>query len=211
MSAMSDAIITYAILRKFTTPIKDTEAFKLGLVDENGVPTYKATHDDSEVNRDAYTLLDRLVFKLKRIFKNMPPFAKLVGGYAAALAFIKESVDEEDFSVFENLDSNKANYWGNVLLGECVVAFDDHFIIECAETPSLLRKIVEAYTNGNQDLVCEEMAASMTASGNAVSTGQVQGLATEPVITKKKQKEYCDANASTSLEKPSGRKIEGML
>ena len=211
MSALSDAIITYAILRKFTTPFTETPAFKLGLIDENGVPTYKSRHDTSETNRDAYTLLDRLVFKLKRNFKAMPAFSKLIGGYASGLAFIKESTDLNEFKVFEDIDSFHADYWGCVLLGESIVSYEDHVIVHIAEDSSLLARLVEAYEKGIQDSVCEEIAASVTASGNSVGSGQVQGLATEPVITKKKQKEYCDSNSSTNLDQHAGRKIEGIL
>lgn len=208
MSAMSDAIITYAILRKFTTPIKDTHAFALGLVDEHGVPTEKSKHDGSETARDAYTLLDRLVFKLKRMWQHMPAFAKLIGGYAAALAFLKEDVEQNEFSVFEHLDPNAADYWGGVLLGESVVDYKQFEIVRIAENATLLRSLVEAYQSGTQDSFVFEDGEGPAPSGNAVSTGQVQGLATEPVITKKKQKEIQSDNWESS---PTGRKVEPIL
>lgn len=209
MSALSDAIITYAILKKFTTPIKDTPAYKMGLVDENGAPTQKSKLLQTERAKDAYTLLDRLVFKLKRMWHSMPAFAKLIGGYATALAFIQESTDTDDFSVFEHLDSSKADYWGSVLLGESIVGIEQHFIIEFVENPYALARLVEAYQNGTQDKLVEDVAAAAAApaiSGNAVSTGQVQGLATEPVITKQMQAKIKKKNWE---ESPSGgRKVE---
>lgn len=207
MSAQSDAIITYAILRKFTTPITETQAFKLGLVDEKGYPTYKASHDFSEKNRDAYTLLDRLVFKLKRKFTSMPTFSKLVGGYAASLAYIKESTDVEDFSIFEHLDPYQGEYFGNVILGESFLNFEDHIIVTIAENSSLLSKLVTGYEKGIQDTVYEEVVAMADSGsgsvGNSVSSGQVQGLATEPVITPQAQKRW--------TSKTKGRKIEEIL
>lgn len=200
MSAMSDAIIIYAILRKFTTPIKETQAYKLGLVDEHGVPTEKSKHDSSITANDAYTLLDRLVFKLKRMWSSMPAFAKLVGGYATALAFLKESVDES-YSVFEHLDSTKADYWGSVLLGESIVGFTQHMIIKVAENPYQLARLVEAYENGTQDdFMYEEEGAGPAPAGNSVSTGQVQGLATEPVITKDMQKKWTSGRVGRKVE-----------
>lgn len=200
MSAMSDAIITYAIIRKFTTPVTDTQAFKLGLVDENGVPTYKSKHDMSETSRDAYTLLDRLVFKLKRLFKTMPTFSKLIGGYASGLAFVKESYEYDEFSVFEHLDPYVGDYWFTVLSESSAVRFEDHTIIQIAEDANMLARLVTAYEKGTQDAVCEELAASV---GNSVSSGQVQGLATEPVITPEAQKRWTLKN--------KGRKIEEIL
>lgn len=208
MSAMSDAIITYAILRKFTTPIKDTPAYKMGLVDDQGYTTEKGNSlAATESARDAYTLLDRLVFKLKRMWAHMPPFAKLIGGYAAALAFIKEDVDNDEFSVFEHLSPENAEYFGEVLKGNIVLPIEEHIIVRVAENPAMLRALVEAYENGTQDTLNEDGAvasvSSAAISGNAVSTGQVQGLATEPVITKNAQKKWTLKNR--------GRKIEEII
>ena len=209
MSALSDAVITYAIQRKFTTPIQETTAYKLGLVDAQGYPTEKANSlAATETVRDSYTLLDRLVFKLKRMWSHMPAFAKLIGGYAAALAFIKEDVDNhDDFSVFEHLDPSNAEYFGEVLKGNIVLPIEEHVIIKVAENPTLLRELVEAYEAGTQDTLNEDGAvasvSSAAMSGNAVSTGQVQGLATEPVISKDAQKKWTLKNR--------GRKIEEIL
>ena len=205
MSVLSDAVIVYAILKKFTTPIIETPAYKMGLVDSEGRPTEKAKSLQTEQAKDAYTLLDRLVFKLKRIWKSMPAFAKLIGGYAAALAFIKEDVGiEDDFSVFEHLDPNTADFWGNIVLGESVLPFDKVQIAAIADNSTLLRTLVEAYQNGTQDAVFEDVASM---AGNAVSTGQVQGLATEPVVTKKKQKEIQQQN----WEAAGDRKVEPLV
>jgi len=205
MSAVSDAIITYAILKKFNTPVKDTKAYKLGLVDDNGMPTRKSRYDHTETARDAYTLLDRLVFKLKRMWQNMPAAAKLIGGYAAALMFIKESKDSpyDNFSVFDHLDPSKADSYNKMILGESTIPYDQVYIIELAEDSSFLRKLVEAYEDGKQDELIENEVA-----GNSVSSGQVQGLAVEPIITKKKQKEYCDSNPEVQ---GLGRKVKPLL
>lgn len=203
MSAMSDAIITYAILRKFVTPIIDSPAYKLGLVDDTGRPTKKSQYDKTESARDAYTLLDRFVFKLKQIVARMPAAVKLLGSYAAALEFIKEDADDS-YPLFEQFHPNNHNfeYWNKVLLGEETVKFQDHFIVMIAESPSLLTKLVEAYEAGTQDIVAEEMGAAIAGggepSGNTVS--QVQGLATEPVISKKTQKKWVDKNKGRQIE-----------
>lgn len=206
MSAMSDAIITYAILRKFTTPVIETTAYKMGLVDLEGRPTEKAKSlAATESAKDAYTLLDRLVFKLKRMWSHMPAFSKLIGGYGTALAFLKESSgDHDDFSMFEHLDSTKADYYASVLTGNTVLPIEEHYIVRCAENSSLLRLVVEAYLDGTQDKLFEEgEGGAPPVSGNSVSTGQVQGLATEPVISKATQKKW--------TTKVGGRKIEELL
>lgn len=196
MSVMSDAIITYAILRKFITPIKDTEAFKLGLITEDGTPTAKASNLSTERERDAYTLLDRLVFKLKRIFNRMPTAAKLIGGYAAALAFIKESAsdidfDPTEFSIFENIDNTSADHWYSILEGSKTATIQEMDVITIATNNNYVRQLVEA-------MLAEDGEGAP--AGNTVA--QVQGLATEPVVSKKKQKEWVDSNATDT------RKVE---
>lgn len=201
MSAMSDAIIAYAILKKFKTPITNTPAYKMGLVDEDGNPTREAKYNQSERAHDAYTLLDKLVFRLKRLWKKMPAFAKLIGGYSAALSFVNES-NSESFGAFDHLDSNVADHWASVVSGDTILPMSESIIVQIAEDSELLARLVEAYQNGTQDAVCEEMTASAIA-GNSVSSGQVQGLATEPIITKKKQKEIQDA---AEWETAKGRK-----
>lgn len=203
MSAMSDAIIVYAILRKFNTPVTETSAYKLGLVDETGKPTEKSKHIDTMQSRDAYTLLDRLVFKLKRLFKNMPLAAKLIGGYAAALAFLNESENSDEFAVFEHLDPNQADLWYSVFLGEKILGIDDYSVVRVAENPQLLSTLVESYINGDVDSVCEDVVAAAEAPPAGNTTAQVQGLSTEPVITPATQKKWTSKN--------KGRKIEELL
>lgn len=59
-----DSIITFLLLKKLITPFTSTIAYKLGLIDLNGkiikVP-------DSKDEKNALTILDRIVFKLKRL------------------------------------------------------------------------------------------------------------------------------------------------
>jgi hypothetical protein len=45
------------------------------------------------IERDAYTLLHRLVFRLKRIIEKVPAENKKLLSFAAALALVKEHVD----------------------------------------------------------------------------------------------------------------------
>jgi len=90
MSRFVDAIITYRILRKLTTPFNETDAFKQGIIDDKG-KILKRWNDLNTVDeRDAYTLLDRLVWRLKRIIEKVPYENKKTVSFAAALALIKE-------------------------------------------------------------------------------------------------------------------------
>ena len=83
-----DTVIVFRVLKLLTTPWKEQPAFEHGLIDEKGKRTKKKPSTSKE--KDAYTLLHRLVFNLKRIME-MIPFGKTrIASYAAALFLIKE-------------------------------------------------------------------------------------------------------------------------
>ena len=83
-----DTVIVFRVLKLLTTPWKEQAAFKEGLIDEKGKRTKKKPSSSKE--KDAYTLLHRLIFNLKRIME-MIPFGKTkIASYAAALFLIKE-------------------------------------------------------------------------------------------------------------------------
>ena len=83
-----DTVIVFRALKLLTTPWKEQAAFKEGLIDEKGKRTKKRPSSSKE--KDAYTLLHRLIFNLKRIME-MIPFGKTrIASYAAALFLIKE-------------------------------------------------------------------------------------------------------------------------
>jgi hypothetical protein len=59
-----DAIIVFLVLKKLVTPIMKTQAYKLGLVDKVGKLIRKPS---TEQEKENLTLLDVLIFKLKRL------------------------------------------------------------------------------------------------------------------------------------------------
>lgn len=87
-----DSIITYRILQLLTTPFVDTDAYKLGIIDAKGKELKRMSQLNTVAERDAYTLLHRLVFRLKRIIEKVPLENKKLLSFAAALALIKEQV-----------------------------------------------------------------------------------------------------------------------
>ena len=109
MGRAIDLFVTYRFLRLLTTPFQDTDAFKLGIIDEKGnrVKLPKSTKPAVELStselKSAYTILHKLVFNIKKIFNKVPGLRTKVGTYAAALFLLKdtfkESVDDPD--VFE--------------------------------------------------------------------------------------------------------------
>ena len=94
MANLVDTVIIFRILRKLTTPWEKTDAYKTGLIDKEGKVLVKKK-DRTKEQQKAFSLLDRLVFNLKRIINKAPGGKTNLASYIAALALIKEHVQSE--------------------------------------------------------------------------------------------------------------------
>ena len=113
MGRAIDLFVTYRFIKLLVTPFDKTEAFKLGIIDakgnrvmpppKNGVRQTKPEPLRTTEEKNAYTILHKLVFNIKKIFDRVPGLRTRLGTYAAALFLLKdtfkESVDDPD--VFE--------------------------------------------------------------------------------------------------------------
>ena len=106
MGRAIDLFVTYRFLRLLTTPFEDTDAFKLGIIDEKGnrIMQKKVKKPAVELvtseQKSSYTILHKLIFNIKKLFNKVPGLRTKVGTYAAALFLLKdtfkESVDDPD-------------------------------------------------------------------------------------------------------------------
>ena len=94
MGKFVDSVIAYRVLKLLVTPFDKTDAFKLGIIDDKGNEIMKMRDLNTVQERDAYTLLHRLVYRLKRIIEKVPIANKQLVSLAAAYSLIKESLDE---------------------------------------------------------------------------------------------------------------------
>ena len=93
-SKILDTIYTYKFLRLLSMKWEDTDAYKLGIIDEDGNPLKKYKDLDTKEEKDAYSSFVRMVFKFKRILSKVPGGKSAVVRYSAALALIKEYREE---------------------------------------------------------------------------------------------------------------------
>jgi len=91
MGRLVDSVIAYRILRMLTTPFEDTDAFRLGIIDAKGKELKPMRTLNSVNERDAYTILHRMVFRIKRIIEKVPVDNKKLVTFAAALSLVKEN------------------------------------------------------------------------------------------------------------------------
>ena len=83
-----DLLITYRIIKLLTTPFEKQDAYRLGIIDKNGKVLRKTKDLKTPKERDAYTILHRFVFNLKRLINIVPGGKSKLGTYAAALGLL---------------------------------------------------------------------------------------------------------------------------
>ena len=105
MGRAIDLFVTYRFIKLLVTPFEKTDAYKLGIIDKDGArkrlpKSDQATPLNTIEERNAYTILHKLVFNIKKIFGKVPGLRTKLGTYAAALFLLKdtfkESVDDPD-------------------------------------------------------------------------------------------------------------------
>ena len=98
MSRLVDNLITLRMLRLFTVKYEETDAYKLGIINDKGEQLIKMRNFVRREQSDAYTLLHRLVFRLRGLIEKIPFVKSRLANYAAALILIREKiVKEEEF------------------------------------------------------------------------------------------------------------------
>ena len=95
-----DLFVAYRFLRILTTQWEDQPAYKLGIIDKDGKLLKRSTSLRTIDEKQAFTLLHRLVFNLKRILSKIPGVRTKIGTYATALFLLKQhfggQVEDED-------------------------------------------------------------------------------------------------------------------
>ena len=95
MGRVIDALIAYRVLKLLVTPFNRTNAFKLGIIDDKGKVLIKSKDlPNSGPKREAYTLLIRFVFNLKKLLAKVGIRGPIGSAAAAAFAFFKEQHGE---------------------------------------------------------------------------------------------------------------------
>tara|TARA_B100001093_G_scaffold130440_1_gene123020 strand:+ start:186 stop:770 length:585 start_codon:yes stop_codon:yes gene_type:complete len=93
-----DLLYTFRFLTLLVTPFDRTNAFKLGIIDRDGVRQKEVEIKTSE-QKSAYTHFHRMVFNIKKLIAKAPGGKTTVGSYAAALYLIKEKYNLNDDSL----------------------------------------------------------------------------------------------------------------
>ena len=191
MGRAIDLFVTYRFIKLLTTPFEKTDAFKMGIIDKDGNRLPKKLYKIDE--RNAYTVLHKLVFNIKKLFQKVPGLRTKVGTYAAALFLLKDTFKEhvEDPKMFEK---EFLKY-----LEENNIELDDSIAEEVSLDNGKLSKGIYVLT---QDVVTTEDEEEIEAlAGDEVEAFEdtpaadtILGVDVFPVIhTKTKQKIFVSA------------------
>ena len=128
MGRVIDALIAYSVLKLLVTPFNKTKAYKFGIIDDKGKVLIKSkdflkTFSSQELPkaREAYTLLIRFVFNLKRLLSKVGIRGPITTSAAAAIAFFKEENGqnlEVEKTVYKHLRENGFEFEINENYGE---------------------------------------------------------------------------------------------
>jgi hypothetical protein len=92
MARIIDNIIALRIAYLLITPIENTDAFKLGLIDADGKTVRKAKTTEES---NATSMLHRLCWNLKRIIGLVPGGSTRIGSLAATWLLMKEAYEND--------------------------------------------------------------------------------------------------------------------
>ena len=86
----ADLYFVFRFLRLLTMKFTATDAYKLGIIDKKGKALKKSADLESVKEKAAYTMLHRMVFKIRGLLEKVPLIGKsILLNYAAALFLLK--------------------------------------------------------------------------------------------------------------------------
>ena len=195
MGRAIDLFVTYRFIRLLTTPFQKTDAYKLGIIDENGnrIRQPNSTKPAVELatieQKNSYTILHKLVFNIKKLFAKVPGLRTKVGTYAAALFLLKDTFKEhvEDPDMFEK---EFMKY-----LKENDIEFDDSISEEVIGFGEILPKgeyvLVNDILNKEEEVLTAKKGDKVIAFDDESPIDTVLGVEIFPVIhDKTKEKIY---------------------
>ena len=88
----ADLGYTFRFIRMMVMDWQDWDAYKLGIIDENG-KRIKKVRLDNEEKKSAYTPFIRLAANIKRLVAKIPGGGSKLGSFASALYLVKEKAN----------------------------------------------------------------------------------------------------------------------
>ena len=184
-----DAFITFRFLKLLVTPFNKTEAFKFGIIDERGKVLRKYKTLERVAERQAYTILHRLVFNVKKLIEKLPGGKSRLASYAAALFLIKEHVNQYHDSDGKLVEKEFYKYLKD---NDLIEEEDGEIREEITFADKLLKgtyKLVQDVGVDEDDKVIGKKGDTVTVYSDTVPTDSVMGQDVYKVIHDKTKDE----------------------
>ena len=103
MGRAIDLLITYRVIKLLVTPWEKHEAFKFGIIDKKGLVLRKSRELKTQNEKNAYTLLHRFIFNLKRMLQKVGLGSRIASfGVALTLLIREGKFNDESKYLLEN-------------------------------------------------------------------------------------------------------------
>lgn len=106
ITGIVDKYMAFMFLRILTTPWTDMEAYKLGIIDDEGNVLKKRSQLKTAEEKNAAGYFDRLVWNIKKVLGTIPLGRTRMASFAAALYLLREHAIKEGAenpNLFEDL------------------------------------------------------------------------------------------------------------
>ena len=187
MGRAIDALITFRFLKLLVTPFNKTKAYELGIIDERGQNLIKAKNLTTVEQRNAYTILHKLVFNIKKLIEKLPGGKSRLATYAAALFLIKENTELSDFKLLEKefhkylKENDLIEPYDNTIIRE-VIDFTDKL------TKGQYKLIHDIFTDKDTEVVGKK-GDTVSVFGDVAAVDTVMGVEIFPVVHDKSKSE----------------------
>ena len=187
MGRAIDALITFRFLKLLVTPFNKTKAYELGIIDERGQNLIKAKNLTTVEQRNAYTILHKLVFNIKKLIEKLPGGKSRLATYAAALFLIKENTELSDFKLLEKefhkylKENDLIEPYDNTIIRE-VIDFTDKL------TKGQYKLINDIFTDKDTEVVGKK-GDTVSVFGDVAAIDTVMGVEIFPVVHDKSKSE----------------------
>ena len=187
MGRAIDALITFRFLKLLVTPFNKTKAYELGIIDERGKNLIKGKDLTTFEQKNAYTILHKLVFNVKKLIEKLPGGKTKIASYAAALFLIKENTEMNDFTLLEK------EFHKYLKDNDLIEPYNDGIIREVIDFADKLTKgqyklVNDIYTDKSTEVVARK-GDTVSVFGDTGAIDTIMGVEIFPVVHDKSKNE----------------------
>ena len=154
MTGAFNVATAFFFIKKMATPFEKTQAYKLGIIDKKGKVLKKMGDLETEQEKKAYTLLDRVIWNIKKLMSFIPGGGSMLAGVAAATALLmKEETERLDDQKYlkESFDHySSIDYMPDWMTEEVIKALYEA-AIDDKTNEALLKKLSDLWDKSKMD------------------------------------------------------------